>query len=155
MSIPALIIIIFTGIVSIYAFYLVSLYVKLENRRSLILSKFTAINDLIDEKVDLVKELIDITNDEELDKVRTKLVNNVYVNDRIKHNKKLDKLLKGVSTEKRKVKKIIDSINNVNDKLDYSKEFYNDSLEEYNDILNTKSGKIMIKLFKYTKYNKF
>ena len=155
MPVPAMIIIILTGIVSLYVFYLVSIYIKLENRRSLILSKFTAINELIDEKIELVKELNDILKDEEIEKVRNKLVNNVYVNDRIRHNKKLDKLLKEVNTDKRKTKKIIEEINNVNERLNYSKEFYNDSLEEYNDILNTKNGKIMKKIFKYTKYNAF
>lgn len=155
MPLPALIIIIITGIFSIYVFYLVSVYIRLENRRSLILSKFSAINDLIDDKIDLVKELNTILKDEELEKVKNKIVNTSSVNDRIKHNKKIDKLLKEVSTEKRKTKKIIESIDNINEKLNYSKEFYNDSLSEYNDLLTSLSGKLMIKIFKYTKYNNF
>ena len=155
MPLPALIIIIITGIFSIYVFYLVSVYIRLENRRSLILSKFAAVNELIDEKIDLVKELNEILKNEELEKVKNKIVNTSSVNDRIRHNKKIDKLLKEVSTEKRKTKKIIESITNVNDKLNYSKEFYNDSLEEYNKLLTSLSGKLMIKIFKYTKYNNF
>jgi len=155
MPLPALIIIIITGLFSIYVFYLVSVYIRLENRRSLILSKFSAINDLIDDKIDLVKELNTILKDDELEKVKNKIVNTSSVNDRIKHNKKIDKLLKEVSTEKRKTKKIIESIDNINEKLNYSKEFYNDSLSEYNDLLTSLSGKLMIKIFKYTKYNNF
>ena len=152
---PAMIIIILTGFFSIYAFYLVSVYIKLENRRSLILSKFTAVNELIDEKIEFVKELNDILKDEEIEKVRNKLVSNSNVNDRIRYNKKIDKLLKEVSTDKRKTKKIIEEINDVNERLDYSKEFYNASLEDYNNILTTKSGKILKKILKYTKYNTF
>jgi len=155
MPIEAMVIIILIGIISIYIFYLVSIYVKLENRRSLILSKFSAINDLIDDKIDLVKELNTILKDDELEKVKNKIVNTSSVNDRIKNNKKIDKLLKEVSTEKRKTKKIIESIDNINEKLNYSKEFYNDSLSEYNDLLTSLSGKLMIKIFKYTKYNNF
>jgi len=155
MPLPALIIIIITGLFSIYVFYLVSVYIRLENRRSLILSKFSAINDLIDDKIDLVKELNTILKDDELEKIKNKIVNTSSVNDRIKHNKKIDKLLKEVSTEKRKTKKIIESIDNINEKLNYSKEFYNDSLSEYNDLLTSLSGKLMIKIFKYTKYNNF
>lgn len=155
MPIEAMIIIILVGILSIYVFYLVSIYVKLENRRSLILSKFTEVNNQIDNKLELVKEITDLIDDKELNDVRINLLNSISVNDRIKHDKILDSLLNDIKSDSRKVKKIINSINEINEKINYSKEFYNDSLYEYNTILSTFSGKIMKKVFKYSEYNTF
>lgn len=155
MPIEALIIIIIIGLVSIYIFYLVSIYVKLENRRSRILGKFTEIDNQITNKLELVKELSTIVESKEIEKARIKLLNSVCVNDKIKQNKILDSLIVDIDDEDKKIKKVIKSINKINDKIEYSKEFYNESLYEYNMILNTKSGKIMKKIFKYCEYNMF
>jgi len=155
MPFEAMIIIFIIGILSIYIFYLVSIYVKLENRRSLILSKFTEINTQIDNKLDLVKNLTDLIDNKEINNTRIDLLNSVSVNDRIKFNKILDSLLGDIKTDSRKVKKIINSINEINDKINYAKEFYNDSLYEYNTILSTKSGLILKKVCKYSEYNTF
>ena len=69
MAIDAMVIIILIGILSMYVFYLVSLYVKLENRRSLILSKFTEVNNQIENKLELTKELLDVLENKELNNV--------------------------------------------------------------------------------------
>jgi len=150
-----MVIIILIGIISIYIFYLVSIYVKLENRRSLILSKFTEVNNQIDNKLEFLKELTDLVEDKELNDNRLSLLNSISVNDKIKYNKILDSLLDDIKSDSRKVKKILNSINEINNKINYSKEFYNDSLYEYNIILSTFSGKIMKKVFKYSEYNTF
>jgi len=155
MPIEAMVIIILIGIISIYIFYLVSIYVKLENRRSLILSKFTEVNNQIDNKLEFLKELTDLVEDKELNDNRLSLLNSISVNDKIKYNKILDSLLDDIKSDSRKVKKILNSINEINNKINYSKEFYNDSLYEYNIILSTFSGKIMKKVFKYSEYNTF
>lgn len=155
MPVEAMVIIILVGLVSIYMFYLVSLYIKLENRRSLILSKFTEIDYQINNKLDLTKELVSILEDKKLDRARSELVKSVSVNDKIKYNKKIDNLIKDIDTSSRKVKKVINSIDEINDKIDYAKEFYNESLYEYNMILNSFSGNVMKKVFKYTEYIKF
>lgn len=155
MPIDAMVIIILVGFFSIYVFYLIGVYIKLENRRSLILSKFIEIDTQIGNKLDLAKELTDLYEDKKLNKVRTDLFNSVSVNDKIKFNKKLDKLIDEIETTSRKIKKNIKSIKEINEKIDYSKEFYNDSLVEFNHILSTRSGKILAKIFKYSKYNTF
>ena len=155
MSLSVIIIIVLTGILAIYMFYLISIYVKLENRRSLILSKFEEVDKQIGNKLDLVKKIVEITNNSELDNLRVNLLNSVTVNDKIKYVKELDYYLNTIDTKDRKVKRLINSINDINLKIDYAKEFYNDSLYEYNMILGTKSGNIMKKIFKYNEYNTF
>lgn len=155
MSLSVVIIIVLTGILAIYMFYLISIYVKLENRRSLILSKFEEVDKQIGNKLDLVKKIVEITNNSELDNLRVTLLNSVTVNDKIKYVKELDYYLNTIDTKDRKVKRLINSINDINLKIDYAKEFYNDTLYEYNMILGTKSGDIMKKIFKYNEYNTF
>lgn len=155
MSLSVIIIIVLTGILAIYVFYLISIYVKLENRRSLILSKFEEVDKQIGNKLDLVRKIVEITNNSELDNLRITLLNSVTVNDKIKYVKELDSMLKTIDTKDRKIKRLINSINDIDLKIDYAKEFYNDTLYEYNMILGTKSGNIMKKIFKYNKYNTF
>ena len=155
MSLSVVIIIVLTGILAIYMFYLISIYVKLENRRSLILSKFEEVDKQIGNKLDLVRKIVEITNDSELDNLRITLLNSVTVNDKIKYVKELDSMLKTIDTKDRKIKRLINSINDIDLKIDYAKEFYNDTLYEYNMILGTKSGDIMKKIFKYNEYNTF
>ena len=155
MSLSVIIIIVLTGILAIYVFYLISIYVKLENRRSLILSKFEEVDKQIGNKLDLVRKIVEITNNSELDYLRITLLNSVTVNDKIKYAKELDSMLKTIDTKDRKIKRLINSINDIDLKIDYAKEFYNDTLYEYNMILGTKSGDIMKKIFKYNEYNTF
>lgn len=155
MSLSVVIIIVLTGILAIYMFYLISIYVKLENRRSLILSKFEEVDKQIGNKLDLVKKIVEITNNSELDNLRVTLLNSVTVNDKIKYVKELDYYLNTIDTKDRKVKRLINSIKDIDMKIDYAKEFYNDTLYEYNMILGTKSGDIMKKIFKYNEYNTF
>ncbi len=155
MSLSVIIIIVLTGMLAIYMFYLIGIYVKLENRRSLILSKFEEVDKQIGNKLDLVKKIVEITNNSELDNLRVNLLNSVTINDKIKYVKELDYYLNTIDTKDRKVKRLINSINDIDMKIDYAKEFYNDTLYEYNMILGTKSGNIMKKIFKYSEYNTF
>lgn len=154
MPFDAMFIIILIGILSLYVFYLISIYIKLENRRSLILSKFTEVNNLIDNKIEIINNE-ELLKNKNINEIRLNLLNTVNVNERIKYNKILDDLIEEVDQEDKKFKKIITDLKEVNDKINYSKEFYNESLYEYNTILNTKSGNILRKLFKYSEYNTF
>ena len=120
MAIDAMVIIILIGILSMYVFYLVSLYVKLENRRSLILSKFTEVNNQIENKLELTKELLDVLENKELNNVRIDLLNSVSVNDKIKNSKILDSIIDDIESDNRKVNKILKSLKEVNDRINYS-----------------------------------
>lgn len=155
LELSVIIIILLIGLLSVYVFYVIGIYIKLENRRSLILIKFTEISNQIENKLDLVKELNDILNNKTLAKERIKLLDSISVNDKIKNNKILDSTLDKLEIEDRKAKKVLKQINDINEKINYSKEFYNDSLYEYNMILSSKSGLILKKLLKYTEYNTF
>lgn len=156
MNLSVIIIILLIGLISVYVFYLIGIYVKLENRRSLILTKFTEVSNQIENKLDLVKELTELVNDDKLNETRLDLLNSISVNDKIKNNKILDSVIEQlVDPDDKKIKKVLDKINDVNEKINYSKEFYNDSLYEYNMILNSKSGLILKKIFKYVEYNTF
>ena len=54
MELSIMLIIILFGVFSVYLFYLVGIYVKLENRRSLILSKFEEVDNKINDKLEEV-----------------------------------------------------------------------------------------------------
>jgi len=153
MPVEATIIIILIGVLSVYIFYLVSIYVKLENRRSLILSKFTEVDTQLDNKLELVKKLLEIIDNNNIKETRINLLNSTNINDKIKFNKILDDLLEEVNDKK--TTNIINSINELNEKINYSKEFYNESLYEYNMIFSTTHGKLLKKIFKYCEYNTF
>lgn len=155
MKLSVIIIVMLTGILTLYLFYLISIYIKLENRRSLILSKFEEVDKQIENKLELIKKLIELENNEELEKIRINLLNSISVNDKIKYTKELDSITRNIDSKSRKVKLLLKSINDINIKIDYAKEFYNESLYEYNIILSTKSGFIMKKIFKYNEYNTY
>ena len=155
MELSALIIVILVGSLSVYIFYLVSIYVKLENRRSLILSKFTEVDRQIEDKLEELKKLTELIENNEFEEARINLLNSVSVNDKIKYNKILDSLIDDIDSKSKKVNNILEKIKEINEKIDYAKEIYNDSLYEYNLILSSFDGKIMKKVFKYCEYNTF
>jgi len=155
MPLEAMVIILFVGIFMLYIFYLISIYIKLENRRSLILSKFVEVDNQMKNKLDIIKDLLVLVENEELDKCRVDLLNSTFINDKIKYNKDIDRIINNITCKDKKVNKIINLIKEVNYKINYSKEFYNDSLYEYNIILSTFSGKILKKFLKYSCYNTF
>lgn len=154
MPMDAMIIVILVGLFTLYLFSLVGIYIKLENRRELILTKFDEVNNQIENKLDLIKELNDLVEVKKIKDTRLKILNSSCINDIIKYNKKLDDEIEKIETSSRKVKKVINDIKKINVKLDYSKEFYNDSIKEYNKILRTPSGKILKKICKYKNYTK-
>ena len=155
MELSVLIIVIGIGVLSIYMFYLISIYIKLENRRSLILSKFTEIDKQIENKLEVTKRLVDLIDNTEFNDTRLKLLNSVSVNDKIKYNKILDSFIDDIISKSKKINEVLEEIKKVNEKIDYAKEFYNDSLYQYNIILSDFSGKLMKKIFKYNEYNTF
>lgn len=155
MELSALVIIVIIGIISVYVFYLISIYIKLENRRSLILSKFDEIEKQLENKLEEVKKLTELTKNKDIEDIRVNLLNSVSVNDKIKYDKILDSLIDDIESKGKKVNEILTSINEINDKINYAKEFYNDSLYDYNLILSSFNGKIMKKVFKYCEYNTF
>ena len=155
MDFSVMVIIFLIGVLSIYVFYLIGIYIKLENRRSLILSKFTEIDKQIENKLEETKKLVELIDINEISDTRLKLLNSVSVNEKIKYNKVLDSLINDVESKSKKVNDVINNLNEINDKIDYAKEFYNESLYEYNLILNSFNGKIMKKIFKYGEYNTF
>lgn len=155
MELSAIIIIILVGILSVYVFYLVGIYIKLENRNSLILTKFTEIETYLEEKQELLTKLVELTNDEELKESVNKKRESIRVNDKIKYDKLINSILKNRTYDDKKIIKLEKEIDKINEKINYSKEFYNDSLYEYNMILSTISGKIIQKIFKYVVYSNY
>lgn len=155
MELSAIIIIILVGILSVYVFYLIGIYIKLENRNSLILTKFTEIETYLEEKQELLTKLVELTNDEELKESVNKKRESIRVNDKIKYDKLINSILKNRTYDDKKIMKLEKEIDKINEKINYSKEFYNDSLYEYNMILSTISGKIIQKIFKYVVYSNY
>lgn len=155
MELSAIIIIILVGILSVYVFYLIGIYIKLENRNSLILTKFTEIETYLEEKQELLTKLVELTCDEELKESVNKKRESIRVNDKIKYDKLINSILKNRTYDDKKIIKLEKEIDKINEKINYSKEFYNDSLYEYNMILSTISGKIIQKIFKYVVYSNY
>ncbi len=141
------------GFLSIWIFYLVRTYLKLTNRKDIIMDKFEEIDIQLTKKLDEVKNLIDEAGDDDIINARYNLLTSVKINDKIRNNKYLDNLIYEFKNNSKNIKKILDKIFEINDKIDYAKEFYNSSIEEYNQILDTIGGKTLKFLFGFVKYN--
>ena len=155
MQLSAIIIILIVGVIFIYIFYLIGIYIKLENRCSLILSKFEEIDKQLEEKQQLVDKLLEIYDSKDISDINNKLKQSISVNDKIKYSKILDSLIIDIDTKDKKVSNIISKFKDIIDKTNYSKEIYNDCLYEYNIILSSVNGKIIRKIFKYNEYNTY
>lgn len=173
MDIGAIIIIIVISLMLVITFYIIGIYNKLINARNKVEDKFIQIDAEIDKKLNLITNLIEIIKENlkhedkiinELQSAYTKLEKTTSINGKIKGVKNLDKELnkiylltetyKDLKTNKNynQIKKNLDIID---ERIEYSKAFYNDTVSNYNNIRKEFPSNIISKIFKFNEIEHF
>lgn len=172
METEVVIIISIFAIVACITFYIIGVYNKLKLYENKIITKWNDIDSLINEKIQILSKTIGflkgyIKEEEVVYKDIEIIINNYNklnnTNDRINEYSKLDdafNILYDIGDNDSKLKEDIeynmlkDDYDKINAKIDYSKEFYNNEVGEFNNMSSFISN-IVIKVFKFYKYNIF
>ena len=171
MDIVAIIIIILISILLVVTFYIIGLYNRLIDAKNRIEDQFTQIDLELRHKIELTNSIIEIVN--KMTKHEEKIINelsqgiNKYektknINDKINTsnniNKQLFKIfnLKETYTDLKKNKNFIslqEKIENIDDKINYARTFYNDVVLDYNNLREQFPSNLVAKVFKFKEIN--
>lgn len=172
METEVVVIIAIFAIIACLTFYVIGVYNKLKLFEQKIITKWDDVDNLINEKIQLLSETLGFfkgyIKEEEIAYKDVELIIDNYnklnnPNERINEYSKLDDafiLLHNIGNNNSKL--VDDSEYNllkeeyekINSKIDYSKEFYNNEVGEFNNVSSFISN-IVIKVFKFYKYNIF
>lgn len=173
MKIEAYIIIGIMAVIAFITFYIIGKYNRLKLYEGRIINKWDAINNLINEKIEILVKIItflkehikeeEVTyNDINIIIDNYKKINNV--NDKINEYSSLeesfDRLYKIVETNSKinsdvEYNMLKEENNSVNNKIEYSKEFYNNEVNTYNNKTSSFISNLVVKMFNLNKYNIF
>ena len=169
MDTASLIIIILLCVFIILVFYIISINNSLINSRNKVLNKFSAIDVVIKRRVDLVPELVNIvaryTKREEntfkkIAKIRSSAVKAETINDKVNSDIKLSKEINNLlvlSENYPELKsntnflKLQEELVNCEDKIAYARDFYNESVMRYNNMVESFPSSVVAKVFGYKK----
>ena len=171
MDTASLIIIILLCVFIILVFYIISINNSLINGRNKVLNKFSAIDIVVKRRVDLVPELINIvacyTKHEEntfkeITKLRNKAVKAETINDKVNSDIALTKEVNNLfvlSENYPELKsntnfiKLQEELVNCEDKIAYARDFYNESVMNYNNLVEKFPSSIVAKVLGYKKFD--
>lgn len=173
MKIEAYIIIGIMAVIAFITFYIIGKYNRLKLYEGRIINKWDAINNLINEKIEILVKIItflkehikeeEVTyNDINIIIDNYKKINNV--NDKINEYSSLeesfDRLYKIVETNSKinsdvEYNMLKEENNSVNNKIEYSKEFYNNEVNTYNNKTSSFISNLVVKMFNLNRYNIF
>ena len=158
MDTASLIIIILLCVFIILVFYIISINNSLINSRNKVLNKFSAIDVVIKRRVDLVPELVNIV------KGYTKHEENTFkaetINDKVNSDIMLSKEINNLlvlSENYPELKsntnflKLQEELVNCEDKIAYARDFYNESVMSYNNMVESFPSSVVAKVFGYKK----
>ena len=171
MDTASLIIIILLCVFIMLVFYIISINNSLINSRNKVLNKFSAIDVVVKRRVDLVPELVNIVKGytkheentfKEITKIRSSAVKAETINDKvnsdIKSSKEVNNLLV-LSENYPELKsntnflKLQEELVNCEDKIAYARDFYNESVMRYNNMVESFPSSIVAKVFGYKKFD--
>lgn len=173
MDIGAIIIIIIIGIILVLTFYVIGVYNTLLDARNKVKDKFTQVDNELKIRMDLTSSLVEtvkkhvkheekILNELEKAKEKTHKANNI--NDKIQASNSMNKVLNKVLglTESypelksnKKFNSLQKNLKEIEDKIDYAKSFYNDSVTNYNNLRKEAPANIIANIFKFNKIDIF
>lgn len=171
MDIGAIIIIILISLLLVVTFYIIGLYNNIINAKNKIEDKFSQIETELRKKVDTAVNIIDIIK--KITKHEEKLVNEfeLYasklekaksINDKISAagsiNRALNKIYSLEETyadlkKNKAFKTIQDKIEEIDNRINYAKTFYNDVVLDYNNLREQFPSNIIAKVFKFKEIN--
>lgn len=171
MDTASLIIIILLCVFIILVFYIISINNSLINSRNKVLNKFSAIDIVVKRRVDLVPELVNIvecyTKHEEntfkeISKIRSRAVKAETINDKVNSDIALTKEVNNLlvlSENYPELKsntnfiKLQEELVNCEDKIAYARDFYNESVMNYNNLVEKFPSSIVAKVLGYKKFD--
>ena len=162
------IIILVIGIITLVVFCIIGLYNIIINSKNIVNDKWYEINKQIDNKAKLLSKLIEVAKSycktEDINtiiEVKNKLINVISINDKIETNNKLDNILNQIYNNYEKLnndKKFIDikeSLDSIDDKINYAKEFYDEAATKHNKLIKKIPFNLIALLFKFKTYITF
>ena len=164
----ALLIILVIGVLGFLVFFVIGLYNMIINRKNKVNDKWEEIEKLLNKKAIIFSKLADITKDkldnEELVKIainnKNKLLNTMIINEKIKANSRVDDTIGEIRNRcddklnsDEVYVSVIERLNDINEKLDYSKEFYNKAVDKYNNIIKKFPFNIVAVVFDFKYYS--
>ena len=171
MDIGAIIIIILISILLVVTFYIIGLYNRLIDAKNRIEDQFTQIDLELRGKIELTNSIIEIVGKvaKHEEKITSELLQGINkyekaknINDKINAsnniNKQLFKIfnLKETYTDLKKNKNFIslqEKIENIDDKINYARTFYNDVVLDYNNLREQFPSNLVAKVFKFKEIN--
>lgn len=169
MDTASLIIVILLCVFIILVFYIISINNSLINSRNKVLNKFSAIDVVVKKRVDLVPELVNIVKGytkheentfKEIAKIRSNAVKAETINDKVNSDIKLSKEINNLlvlSENYPELKsntnflKLQEELVNCEDKIAYARDFYNESVMSYNNMVELFPSSVVAKVFGYKK----
>ena len=173
MKIEAIIIVVIMAVIAFITFYIIGKYNKLKLYESRIINKWSAVNKLINEKIEVLLKTITFLREhikeEEVTYNDIKIIIDNYnkltnANDKINEYSNLedsfDRLYKIVETNSKinsdvEYNMLKEENNSVNSKIEYSKEFYNNEVNVYNSKTSSFISNLVVKMFSFNRYNIF
>lgn len=173
MDIGAIIIIIIIGIILVLTFYVIGVYNNLLDAKNKVEDKFNQIDNELKRKIELISTSVDIVKKyakheekvlNEVEKSQDKMLKANNINEKIKASNSINKAInKLISLEKsyqelKSNKKFIalqKSIKEIEDKIDYAKSFYNDTVTNYNKLRKELPYNIIANIFKFSEIEYF
>lgn len=171
MDTASLIIVILLCVFIILVFYIISINNSLINSRNKVLNKFSAIDVVVKRRLDLVPELVNIVKGytkheentfKEITKIRSSAVKAETINDKVNSDIKLSKEVNNLlvlSENYPELKsntnflKLQEELVNCEDKIAYARDFYNESVMRYNNMVESFPSSIVAKVFGYKKFD--
>ena len=171
MDTASLIIVILLCVFIILVFYIISINNSLINSRNKVLNKFSAIDVVVKRRLDLVPELVNIVKGhtkheentfKEIAKIRSRAVKAETINDKVNSDIALTKEVNNLlvlSENYPELKsntnfiKLQEELVNCEDKIAYARDFYNESVMSYNNMVESFPSSVVAKVFGYKKFD--
>ena len=173
MKIEAIVIVVMMAVIAFVTFYIIGKYNRLKLYESRIVNKWDAVNKLINEKTEVLLKIITFLREHikeeevtynDINIIVSNYNNLTNINDKINEYSNLeeafDKLYKIADINSKinsnvEYNMLKEESNNVNSKIEYSKEFYNNEVNVYNSKTSSFISNLVVKMFKLNKYNIF
>ena len=168
-----IVLIIVIAVILFIIFYAIGVYNKLVNARNKVKDQFSQIDVQLKRRVDLIPNLVETVKGyakhenstlKEVIEARNKLNSAGTINEEIDANNKLTGALNKLFAlaesypdlkANENFKTLQEDLKDTEDKISYARSFYNDTVLQYNNIVEMFPSNIIASMFKFTKYEFF
>lgn len=166
-------VIIIIAVLLLIIFYFIGVYNKLVNGRNKVKDQFSQIDVQLKRRVDLIPNLVETVKGyakhenntlKEVIEARNKLSSATGINEEIDANNQLTGALNRLFAlseaypdlkANENFKSLQTDLKDTEDKISYARQFYNDTVLSYNNLVEMFPSNIVASMFKFTKYEFF